>query len=133
MQQTGKIATRLATVAAAAVFTLGLAACGSDGPKTAGASSSSSSAANAPAGDGKVDIKDFKYTPESITVKAGTPVMVTNSDNQPHTVTSDTAGKFDSSSIAASGSAPAITIAEPGTYAFHCKFHAFMHGTIVVQ
>ncbi|MEO7554973.1 MAG: cupredoxin domain-containing protein [Acidimicrobiales bacterium] len=133
MQQTAKLATRLATIATAAVLTLGLAACGSDGPKTAGASTSSSSAANAPAGDGKVGIKDFKYSPESITVKAGTPVMVTNNDNQPHTVTSDTAGKFDSDSIAGNASAPAIMIAEPGTYPYHCKFHAFMHGTIVVQ
>src|SRR4051794_3741887 len=121
MHTPGTIAMRLAAVAAATTLSLGLVACGSGKSTSASSrSSSSSSAPAAAAGDGKVQIKDFKYAPETITVKAGTAVVVTNGDNQPHTFTSDETGAFDSGSIPAGGSPMApITVMKAGTYAFH--------------
>jgi len=114
-------------VIAAALLVLGLAGCGSGGATTATASSSTP----APS---PLTIKDFTFSPTPITVKAGAAVEIHNDDNQPHTVTSDTSGAFDSGAIPAGGSpATPVVVAMPGTYAFHCSFHPFMHGQLVVQ
>jgi plastocyanin len=57
-------------------------------------------------------------------------------------VTSDSTG-FDSGALAAptgngyggmtSGGLFQVTFNTPGTYTYHCMFHAQMHGTITVQ
>jgi plastocyanin len=67
-----------------------------------------------------------------LTVKVGTKVTFKNSDGQQHTATSDTSGAFDAGTIDAGGSKE-FTFDKAGTFAYHCSFHPFMHGTVEVQ
>jgi amicyanin len=81
-----------------------------------------------------VDIVNLSYNPAQLNVQVGDAVTWTNSDGLGHTVTSDAGApaSFDSSTIAPGGTF-SVTFAVAGTYDYHCKIHATMHGTIVVQ
>ncbi len=84
------------------------------------------------AADVAVTINGFAFMPASITVPVGTRVVWTNQQPQvPHTVTSDTAGIFDSGTVQ-TGATFAFTFNQVGTFAYHCNIHPNMHGTVVV-
>ena len=68
--------------------------------------------------------------PAKVQVTAGQKVTWTNTDGFPHTVTADN-GSFDSGPVAA-GTSYARTFKQAGTFAYHCKIHSSMHGTVVV-
>ena len=85
-------------------------------------------AAPAKAKAGTVTIKNFKFSPTPLKVKAGTKVTVKNADSTTHTFTANK-GAFDTGDID-SGSSATVTIKKPGTYAYHCEIHNFMKGTI---
>ena len=73
--------------------------------------------------------------PAQMQVKAGTRVTWTNRDSAPHTATAtDDAqrGSFDTKVID-KGKSASVTFTKPGTYAYHCDLHPFMHGTVVVR
>jgi plastocyanin len=76
----------------------------------------------------------FGFTPDSITVVIGknNTVYWTNDDASIHTATSDTAGVFDTGNVVAGASAQ-WTFTTPGTYTYHCVYHAWMQGTITVK
>jgi len=76
----------------------------------------------------------FGFTPDTITVVIGRNNTINwiNDDTAPHTATSDTAGVFDTGTIAPGASA-SLTLATPGTYTYHCSFHAWMQGTVIVK
>lgn len=76
-----------------------------------------------------VEIADFLYDPEALTVSAGTEVTWTNSDVAPHTATADA---FETADLQ-EGDSDSVTLDEPGTFSYVCKFHAFMKGTVVVE
>jgi plastocyanin len=78
-----------------------------------------------------VEIVEFKYEPEALTVPAGTTVTFTNQDAAPHTATADD-DSFDTGSLAKDDSAEE-TFDEPGTYSYFCRFHVFMKGSVVVE
>lgn len=79
----------------------------------------------------QVSIANFNFSPQMLTVPAGTTVQWTNKDDEPHTVTArdrsfhsgalDTSGKF------------AFTFAKPGVYAYFCSLHPHMTGQVVVK
>jgi len=73
-----------------------------------------------------VPIKSFKFGP-ALHVAAGTTVTWVNDDNAPHTVT----GRGISLTLK-HGQRGSFTFSKPGTYAYVCQFHPFMHGTVVV-
>jgi len=81
------------------------------------------------------------YAPDTLTVKKGDVITVTNDDTAPHTATSGTgpedpnsAKLFDTSIIMAGDKAQINTDSlEPGDYDYHCTVHPFMKGTITVQ
>jgi len=77
-----------------------------------------------------VEIKNMSFNPSNITVKAGSEISFTNNDGANHTVTAD-GGKFNQP--VAPGQTIKITIAEAGTYTYHCSIHKSMKGTIIVQ
>jgi plastocyanin len=77
-----------------------------------------------------VAIVDFAFSPQIITITAGTTVRWTNTGNFIHTSTSDT-GLWDSGDIG-SGGVFTRTFDTPGSYAYHCMHHLSMQGTIVV-
>ena len=79
----------------------------------------------------------FTFSPATITVKAGTTVTWKNVTSVAHTVTSDDGGKsFDSGTsnpVAAQTGTFSFTFKTPGTFTYHCSFHPFMKGTVIVQ
>jgi plastocyanin len=77
---------------------------------------------------GTVTIDNFKFSPTTLKVKAGTKVKVKNDDSTTHTFTANK-GAFDTGDID-SGSSDTVKIKKPGTYAYHCKIHDFMKGTV---
>lgn len=86
------------------------------------------------ASDGAVTltISDFEFDVPA-TVAPGAEITVTNQDDVGHTVTSDDDGAtFD----VAVGPGETVTFAapdEPGEFAFHCRPHPAMTGTLVVE
>jgi plastocyanin len=85
----------------------------------------------AKAGD-KVQIKDFLYDPEAITVAAGTKLTFTNQDSAPHTATSGSGGGFDTGTLT-KGQSKTINVTKTGTFAYICTIHPFMKGTVIVK
>jgi plastocyanin len=69
---------------------------------------------------------------EPITVPPGATITIKNDDSAEHSVTSDTAGKFD---VEVEGKEQGTLTAptEPGEYPFHCTYHPSMHGTLIVK
>ena len=79
-----------------------------------------------------VTIDGFEFQPEAITVPAGTTVTWRNVDSAGHTATSDRNGGFDSGPIQR-GQSKAVTLKKKGTIPYHCDFHPFMKGRVVVD
>jgi plastocyanin len=75
-----------------------------------------------------VTIKDFKFTPSPLKVKAGSKVTIKNADGTTHTFTANK-GAFDTGDIESDSSAR-VRIKKPGMFAYHCEIHNFMKGTI---
>lgn len=110
-----------------------LAACGSSGHQS---SATTSPAGTSPAGSGSaavIVIKNFAYSPSSLTVAPGSTVTVRNSDTATHTVTSTNNGAFDTGDIQPGGSETFKAPSTPGSYPYICSIHQFMHGTLVVH
>jgi predicted CxxxxCH...CXXCH cytochrome family protein len=72
----------------------------------------------------------YCFSPTTITVPVGSSVAWTNQTTTSHTATADS-GTWTTPTVAPGGSAT-VTFATAGTFAYHCNFHSFMHGTIVV-
>jgi plastocyanin len=78
----------------------------------------------------EVKIDNFTFSPQTLTVKAGTTVTWTNADDIPHVVAGpptfkskalDTDDKF------------SFTFTTPGTFSYFCSLHPHMTGSIVVE
>ena len=128
--------------AALIALALGLVACGGGGDTTVTEitaepeSSSQPSGGNAPAPSGdavrsaKVEIEDFAYDPDPVTIEEGGKVIWINRDSAPHTATAED-GSFDTG-VLEEGKLKSETFKEPGTYTYVCSIHPQMHGTIEV-
>ncbi len=81
---------------------------------------------------GSVLIKDYAFNPEAQTAKVGDKVTWTNADENNHYVVSDEGTELDSSPMPPGGTY-SHAFAKAGTYAYHCKIHNTMKGTIVVS
>jgi len=79
-----------------------------------------------------VSIDNFTFTPQTLTVKAGTTVTWTNKDDIPHGIASDN-NAFRRSKALDTDDKFAFTFTTPGTYKYFCYVHPHMTGTIVVQ
>lgn len=88
----------------------------------------------APSGDAvrsaEVEIEDFAYRPDPVTIEEGGKVIWKNRDSAPHTATAAD-GSFDTGTIE-EDKLKAETFKEPGTYAYVCSIHPQMHGTVEV-
>lgn len=134
------------TLLAPALITmaLGFSACGggddsdtSTVTEPAGSSTEESGqGANAPAPSGeapraeKVEIADFAYDPDPVTVQAGGKVIWLNQDSAPHTATAED-GSFDTGTLE-QGKLKSETFKQAGTYAYLCEIHPAMRGTVEV-
>jgi plastocyanin len=125
-----------ATVVAIGAVMLFAVACGSGSTPT-------STASGTGGGTAAVVIKSFAYTPQTITVKAGTTVTWTNQDSVQHTVTStdgistsaNVTSAFDSG-LFNQGQTFSFTFSKAGTYFYECTIHRAqpaMHGEVIVQ
>lgn len=86
----------------------------------------------------------FCFSPEAVTVPAGTPVSWTNSSSAPqHTATVCTSSACsgapantgsDSFNVSVGSSPGSFTFTSPGTYTYYCTIHGYaaMHGSITV-
>ncbi len=79
-----------------------------------------------------LEIKDFKYSPATLTVKAGEKITVIDRDESGHSVTADD-GSFDSGVLTKDVPGSITAPTKPGTYTFHCVPHPSIQGTLVVE
>ena len=101
------------------------------GTATATASGSEATSAPASAAAATITIASMNYG-DPVTVPPGAQIAIKNNDSVEHSVTSDAAGKF---TVDVDGNEQGTLTApsEPGEYAFHCKYHPSMHGTLIVK
>jgi plastocyanin len=78
-----------------------------------------------------VFIKDFMFSPMSMTIAAGATVSWKNLDEEPHTVVSDT-GLFRSAGLDRNDTF-SYTFSKPGVYQVLCGIHPYMKETITVK
>lgn len=76
-----------------------------------------------------VDINHFAFHPPTLRIKKGGKVAFANSSPVTHTASS---GSFDTGRIKP-GKTKVVQFTQKGTFAYHCKIHPFMKGTIVVE
>jgi plastocyanin len=79
---------------------------------------------------GSVTIKDFAFGPKSVTVSVGDSVTWSNSGPSAHTATA-TNGSFDTG-LLNRGRSGSHKFTKAGTFAYFCRPHPFMKGTIKV-
>jgi plastocyanin len=109
-------------------------ACGGSNTSTQEKASGTATATGSPtamAAAATITITNMSFG-DPITVSPGAQIAITNKDSVEHSVTSDTAGKF---SVEVDGTEDGTLTAptDPGEYAYHCKYHPSMHGTLVVK
>jgi plastocyanin len=78
-----------------------------------------------------VVLKNFMFSPMSLTIKAGSTVTWKNLDGEPHTVVNDS-GLFRSSALDQNDTYK-YTFDKPGVYKIFCGIHPNMKETITVQ
>jgi plastocyanin len=78
-----------------------------------------------------IKIDNFSFTPQTITVPAGTQVHWTNRDDIPHNVVSE--DKSFKSKALDTDDQFSYTFNKPGTYKYFCSIHPKMTATVVVK
>ena len=81
---------------------------------------------------GAISIDNFTFTPQTLTVKAGTTVTWTNKDDIPHGIAA-TNNAFKRSQALDTDDSYSFTFTTPGSYQYFCYVHPHMTGTIVVE
>jgi plastocyanin len=95
-------------------------------------SSPSASAATTSKTQGStISIRDFSFSPVSLTVPVGATVSWKNLDGEPHTVKS--IDQLFRSGAMDENDTYSFTFDKPGTYRYVCSIHPQMVGTIVVH
>ena len=83
-----------------------------------------------------VNIQNFAFNPQTITVSAGSTVTWTNLDSVQHQIAADSGqaaiADFSSPDMT-QGSTYSYTFNTAGTWTYHCSIHPSMKGTVIVQ
>ena len=82
--------------------------------------------------DNQIVISNMAYTVPTY-VTPGQQLTIVNNDDPNHTVTADQNNLFDIRVSGGGGMQSFTAPMTPGTYPFHCKYHANMHGLLTVQ
>ena len=118
------------------MLALALTACGSSSSASATSSTqpTGSSASQKPATTDTIVIKNFMFTPDSLTVAPGAMVTVRNEDSVTHTLT-DKADQnaFNTGPVSPNQTKTFKAPDKAGSYPFLCTIHQFMTGTLVVR
>lgn len=80
--------------------------------------------------DAQVEIEDFTFRPQDITVTVGQAVRFTNKDDAPHTATAES-GAFNTGALS-KGQSAVITFTFPATLPYFCEIHPNMRGMVTV-
>ena len=72
------------------------------------------------------------YSPNPIRITVGSTITWTNDHSIAHTATADS-GAWDTGALATGATSSAIAFNTAGTFAYHCRFHTDMHGTVIVS
>jgi plastocyanin len=100
-------------------------------PERATAETTAAQAA-APAGKVvEVKVDNFSFSPQTITIAAGTTVIWTNRDDIPHTVVSD--DKVFKSKVLDTDEKFSYTFDKAGNFPYFCSVHPKMTGKVIVQ
>lgn len=123
------------TILMAVAFTL--AACSSGGSATSttaatGAPSGPATTAGGGLAASTIDIKNFAFSPKSLTVAPGATVTVTNQDAVAHTITAMQGG-FNTGDIAPGQSKTFTAPNAAGRYTYICSIHQYMTGMLTVS
>jgi plastocyanin len=132
----GKEGTPVRLVVGSLLCAVSITACGGSGP-------ASSNAGSKPGGAGtaSVAIQNYAYSPSNVNISVGGSVQWTNNDATTHSVTADATGGFSNDlSGTMPGSYGGMTAGgtftqmfpAAGTFTYHCRYHASMHGTVTV-
>lgn len=103
----------------------------STSPSTPSSSAPSSTSLPPTHGGAAITIRNFSFTPATLTVSPGATVTVHNDDTVTHTVTDG--GVFDSGYISGHSTKTFTAPTAPGTYPYICTIHPYMHGTLIVR
>ena len=113
-----------------------LGACGKDDKKgddkAAPPSTAPASAQGPLSGDAPVDISNFEFKPQKVTVRAGTKVTWTNRDTAIHDIKDTSPLNNPQGKEMSKGDTFSITYAQPGTYSYICGIHQYMTGSVEV-
>lgn len=120
---------KLIFISSAAIL---LSACSHGGAPTATPQAAPAQSGQETGATNSIEMKDFKFSPTSITVKPGQTMTVTNKDLAGHSYTSEDGG-FDTGVLSQGQSKTITAPAKPGTYNVHCVPHPSIAGTIVVE
>jgi plastocyanin len=118
------------------ILVLALTACGSSSSASA-TSSAQPTGSSATQKSGTTDtivIKNFMFTPDSLTVAPGAVVTVRNEDSVTHTLTDKADhNAFNSGPVGPNQTKTFKAPDQAGSYPFLCTIHQFMTGTLVVS
>jgi len=109
----------------APIFTLGFALL------TLAGAAHTARLAHAQVASNMVVMKNFDFSPMTITIKAGGSVTWKNLDGEPHTVTS-VDGRFRSGALDTNDSFT-FKFDKPGTYKYLCSIHPKMMAAVIVK
>jgi plastocyanin len=81
----------------------------------------------------QVLIDNFTFTPQTLTIAAGTKVTWINHDDIPHTATSSVKPRIFNSGALDTDQQYSFVFTRPGVYPYFCAVHPHMTGQIIVQ
>jgi plastocyanin len=79
-----------------------------------------------------VDIGDFEFIPDRVSVSACDQIVWSNTHDQAHTSTGSGDVRWSTGNIAPGAEADPIVFDTPGEFAYMCALHPFMKGTVEV-
>ena len=78
-----------------------------------------------------INIDNFAFGPDTLTISRGATVTWTNRDDIPHSIV-EANDRFHSKALD-TGDSYSFTFAQPGTYDYICGLHPHMKGKIIVK
>jgi plastocyanin len=118
------------------ILILALTSCssGSSASAPTSAAATGSSSAGQAGGADTIVIKNFMFSPDSLTVSPGAVITVKNEDSVTHTLTDKTSQSvFNTGPVGPNQSKTFKAPGKAGSYSFYCTIHQYMTGTLVVR
>jgi len=80
-----------------------------------------------------VQIENYQFLPNTLTIPVGASVTWINRDGDVHTVAADDTPQTFKSAGLDTDDKFSFTFTKPGTYSYHCSVHPHMTGKIIVR